>query len=102
MTGIDGRQTAGHGMIMCFRCRGTAGERLGEQLISILRDVAPVDALGLNWTPSKGDGDEEKCQSARKVDPGSASKIDPLVVHEGERPTGWSWSGLRSPVGRVG
>lgn len=42
------------------------------------------------------------CQSARKVDPGSASNIDRLVVRDGERPTGWSWSGLRSPVGRVG
>ncbi len=42
------------------------------------------------------------CQSARKDDPASASNIDPLVVRDGERPTGWSWSGLRSPVGRVG
>jgi hypothetical protein len=23
-------------------------------------DVAPLNAFGLNWTPSKGDGDEEK------------------------------------------
>lgn len=42
------------------------------------------------------------CQSARKTDPRSASNFDPLVAHGGERPTGWSWSGLRSPVGRVG
>jgi predicted DNA-binding transcriptional regulator AlpA len=40
------------------------------------------------------------CQSAGKVDPGSASNVDPLVGRDGERPTGWSWSGLRSPVGR--
>ena len=25
----------------------------------------------------------------------------PLLGHDGKRPTGWSWSGLRSPVGRV-
>jgi transposase-like protein len=41
------------------------------------------------------------CQSARKTDPGSASNFDPLVVHDGERRTGWSWLGLRRPVGRV-
>ena len=42
------------------------------------------------------------CQTASKVDPGSASNFDPLgVARCGERPTGWSWSGLRSPVGRV-
>lgn len=41
------------------------------------------------------------CQSARNGDPGSACKRDPFVGCDGERPTGWSWSGLRSPVGRV-
>jgi len=30
----------------------------GEAVVTV--DVAPVDALGLNWTPSKGDGDEEE------------------------------------------
>jgi hypothetical protein len=45
---------------------------------------------------------EHRCQSARKTDPRSASNFDPLVTLGGERPTGWSWSGLRSPVGRVG
>src|SRR4051794_1205129 len=43
----------------------------------------------------------DACQSARKTDPGSASNFDPLVVHDGERRTGWSWLGLRRPVGRV-
>ena len=42
------------------------------------------------------------CQSARNGDPESACNRDPLVGLDGERPTGWSWSGLRSPVGRVG
>jgi hypothetical protein len=45
---------------------------------------------------------QRACQSARKVDPGSASKRDPFMERDGERPTGWSWSGLRSPVGRFG
>ena len=42
------------------------------------------------------------CQSARNRGPGSARKRDPFLGHDGERPTGWSWSGLRRPVGRVG
>jgi hypothetical protein len=41
------------------------------------------------------------CQSALNRDPRSASKRDPFEGHGGERPTGWSWSGLRSPVGRA-
>ena len=41
------------------------------------------------------------CQSALNRDPQSASKRDPFEGHSGERPTGWSWSGLRSPVGRA-
>lgn len=28
--------------------------------------------------------------------------LTPLVVRDGERPTGWNWSGLRNPLGRVG
>jgi hypothetical protein len=33
--------------------------------------------------------------------PFSASKRDPREGHDNERPTGWNWSGLRSPVGRA-
>jgi hypothetical protein len=57
-------------------------------------DLCRAPANGVHWLAT--------CQSARKVDPGSASNIDPLLGHDGKRPTGWSWSGLRSPVGRVG
>lgn len=58
--------------------------------------VAPAHALlRLSLSVPK-----RSCQSARKTDPRSASNFDPLVAHGGERPTGWSWSGLRSPVGR--
>jgi len=39
------------------------------------------------------------CQSARNGDPESACNRDPLVGLDGERPTGWSWSGMRSPLG---
>jgi len=61
----------------------------------------PEIGLGIKAIEPGGPDQGVDCQSARKVEPGSASNIDPLVVRDGERPTGCSWSGLRSPVGRV-
>ena len=38
-----------------------------------------------------------------KLTPDRRPILTPLGVERcGERPTGWSWPGLRSPVGRVG
>lgn len=65
-----------------------------------LKEVVAEQALELRLLKKSiiADG----CQSARNGDPGSASKGDPFMERDVERPTGWSWSGLRSPVGRVG
>src|SRR5436305_4057190 len=42
------------------------------------RDLAPQSALGLNWTPSRGDGDEEEPVQRRtdNCDPEAASGGD--------------------------
>src|SRR4051795_3795245 len=48
---------------MSARCSSGARiplERADSTLSSNATDVAPQSALGLNWTPSKGDGDEEE------------------------------------------
>jgi hypothetical protein len=40
--------------------RSSAGDKQIQHEYGVKRDVASVDALGLNWTPSRGDGDEEE------------------------------------------
>jgi len=45
----------------CFWCQpDRCLDELGPWLERKPGDVAPERALGLNWTPSKGDGDEEE------------------------------------------
>jgi alpha-beta hydrolase superfamily lysophospholipase len=80
--------------------KGTA--LLAERGLDDIASFHRADAFDMEGLAAVDPQPTLACQSARKTDPRSASNFDPLVAHGGERPTGWSWSGLRSPVGRVG
>jgi len=88
-----------------FAAEATATYVMPDRRLNNVTDSSPWDGpVGGGRTNAVKDSEDYwvpriGCQSALKRDPLSASKRDPCAGHDGERPTGWSWSKLRNPVG---
>ena len=77
----------------------TRREVLGDDYV----DRSVNAATDFNWPLQKLVTEYCCVKRHPKLTPDRRPILTPLGVERcGERPTGWSWPGLRSPVGRVG